>query len=266
MKSVKQISKLGCLIAVCVSLLAACSEPQYPTPPFTQVLDLTTVGVIYEQNFTVPTNREWAPGRLEFGQSHSNYEIQLEFRDLIYEKQKEDSGYNAAIRQAGTFEDTVTALRKFEKIINEIEGISNKRLNELLGDEARYPEGMTEQQWRSSAPVMKKKGAPIQLKLTLTPLGGPNKSIDYLDGPYMYRNSGWWKTAAPSKPIEITLDLSTYRTSGSRAYSGEKKLLAYFRPLQIDSSYHLRVENLNPLQLPLGIQTTLLFEFTRPHK
>ena len=251
MKNVKKLFKLCCLSAVCVWLFTACSEPQHPQPPFAQVLDLSKPGVIYEQTFTVPSGREWAPRRLEFGQSHTNYEISLKFGGSEINRLQKERGY--------PFFENEAALDRYE---NEISPV----LEKLLGVEARYPDDMTEKEWRAIPPVMKKKGLPVQLKVTLIPLENIKEPTVYLEGPYLYRVpfEKWRKKAALSQPIEVTLDLSTYGqpSFNSPRLHADKRLIE-FPALQIGGNYRLRIENLNPLQLPESIEAELVMQLGR---
>ena len=251
MKNVKKLFKLGCLSAVCVWLFTACSEPQHPQPPFAQVLALSKPGVIYEQPFPVPSGRAWAPRRLEFGQSHTNYEISLKFWGAEFNRLRKERAYPFFRNEA--------ALHRYESEISPV-------LKQLLGVEARYPDDMTEKEWRAIPPVMKKKGLPVQLKVTLIPLENIKEPTVYLEGPYLYRMpfEKWRKKAAPSQAIEVILDFSTYGppTFSSPGLQADKRLLE-FPTLQIGGNYRLRIENLNPLQLPESIEAELVMQLGR---
>jgi hypothetical protein len=253
-KNTKSISKTWIGAVLMSTLLSGCGQasPKYPPPSIDKVVDLSKAGVIHEQKFTVPSNRRWAPEKLEFGQSHTNYEISLKFSD---------AELNRRIRHGSQpYFENEEARRKRDDEISPI-------LVKIVGIQFSYPDidEIPEEQWRVIPPVMKQKGLPVQLKLTLTPLGNVKESIDYLEGPYLYRTptEKWRKKSNRGKSIEVILDLSTYGRSSTALWPSANKLLLEFQRLQIGGDYQLRIENLNPQQLPPSIEAELVMGLGR---
>lgn len=242
-KSIVRLSGIG---LVCAGLLSACSKSQYPQPPFEQVLDLSKSGLLFEKTFTVPANREWAPQKLEFGQSHTNYEVMLRFTDT----------------EPGRFEREVEeADELWSKNGHKTETYERVSLWRVVGLAAPR-RSMTVEEERAYLPILEIRPLPILLRFILEPIDGASKPLEYRLG--LHAVSGLHSRVADGQPMDIVLDLSKYaKDSGAgRSVQADKELLSLW-PLQVGGNYRIQIENLNPLELPSGIKTEFVMKLGR---
>lgn len=225
-----------------LSMLAGCSSPAYPPPPFELKVDVSKPGVLYESNFTVPDNGEFAPMKLEFGQAHTQYELVLRVADTVpgrLEREKNEAG--ELLRRTGKWQ---------------IDHITLWKVIGSWGDDDHIGKLSVEQLITHVRP-MEYPGAPILLKITLTPCPGTSKPIEYVTGKDY--GTGRGILLAPEESLDVILDLSTFAQEGNSGNdSPQYKLLLLFPRFELHGSYHIRVENLNPIALPPGIETTLI--------
>lgn len=233
--------------AVLLAMLAGCEgpAPAYPPPLFERRVDVSKPGLLYEGDFTVPYNGRFAPEKLEFGQSHTHYELVLQIADTVPGRfEREEKEADEIHRKTGRWDITHISLWK---VIG------------FWGDLDYFGKMSAEQQSVHIRP-MEYPGAPIQLKITLTPHPGASKPIRYVTGPDY--GTGRGGDLVPGEALDITLDLSTfaeYQSLGGFLISTPKdKLLLRLPRLELHGNYHLRVENLMPVTLPAGIETTLI--------
>lgn len=223
-------------------MLTGCSSPVYPPPPFELKVDLSKPGVLYDADFSVPYNGRFAPMKLEFGVPHTQYELVLQIADTVPGRlEREQREADEIHRKTGKWNITYISLWK---VIG------------FWGD-TDYFGKLSVEQLKTYVSPMKYPGAPIQLKITLTPHPGTRKPIEYVTA----RDSGTGRRGflAPGEPLGITLDLSTFAQIGhSGNRSPQDKLLLKLPRLELHGAYHLLVENLNPIALPPGIETTLI--------
>ncbi len=224
------------------AIFAGCSSSTYPPPVFEKQVDVATPGVLYEGDFTVPYNGKFAPFKLEFGQPHTQYELVLRIADTVPGRlEREQKEASEAIRTKGFMDFSHITLWK---VIGS------------WGDDDYFGK-LTSKQQKTHVRHMEYPGAPIQLRITLTPHAGINKPIEYVTA--IDYGTGRRGHLASGAPLVITLDLSTFAQIGNTGNrSPQDKLLVTLPRLELLGSYHLRVDNLKPIDLPSGIEISLI--------
>lgn len=229
--------------ALLLLMLAGCNAPAYPPPLFERKVDVSKPGILYEGDFTVPYNGKFAPMKLEFGQSHTQYELVLQIADTVpgrFEREKKEA--DEIHRRTGNWNITHISLWKVIGFWGD-----NQTIGTLSGE-----------QLRTHVRPMKYPGAPILLKITVTPHSGTRKPLLYVTA--SDAGTGRYGLLASGEPLDITLDMSTFAQDGGGfgVFTAEDKLLLSLPRLELHGSYHLRIENLRPVVLPPGIETTLI--------
>lgn len=223
-------------------LLIGCSSPAYPPPSFERKVDVSKPGVLYEADFSVPYNGRFAPTKLEFGQPHTQYELMLRIADTVPGRlEREQREADELHRKLGNWNITHISLWK------------------VIGSwgDTDYIGKLSSEKLRTHVRPMKYPGAPIMLKITLTPHSGTRKPIEYVTA--SNAGTGRGVVLAAEEQLDVTLDLSTFaQHSNSGNSSPQEKLLLSLPRLELHGNYHVRVENLTPVTLPPGIETTLI--------
>lgn len=225
-----------------LSMLAGCSPPPvpaYPPPPFERKVDVSKPGVLYEADFTVPDNSQFAPMKLEFGVPHTQYELVLRIADTVPGRlEREVEEFHSDLNKHDVTDITIWSVVGF------------------WGD-SEYFGKLSVEQLKTYVRPMKYPGTPIQLKITLTPHPNTRKPIDYISA--SDDGTGRRILLAPAEPLQVILNLSTFAQVGNPGSMSQlDKLLLLFPDLELQGNYHLRVENVTPINLPTGIETTLI--------
>lgn len=242
MKWMAMLTNLGSGFVPVLLMLAGCSSPAYPPPPFERKVDVSKAGVLYEADFSVPYNGSFEPFKLEFGQPHTQYELVLQIADTVPGRLEREQEEAIALMSRTTPYD--------------IAHVTLLRVVGVWGD-IDYIGKLSVEQLKAHVRSMKHPGVPIQLKITLTPHPGTHKPIAYATASDY--GTGRGGLLAPGEPLGITLDLSTFAEEGNVGGSVQRdKLLLKLPRLELHGAYHLRVENLSPIALPPGIETTLI--------
>jgi len=231
------------LAGLMACMTSACSSTSYPPPQFEQKVDVSKPGVLYETDFSVPYNGTFAPMKLEFGVPHTQYELVLRIADAVPGRlEQEQKEADEIHRKTGVFNITHTTLWKIIGFWGDIE----------------YFDKLSVEQLKTHVRPMKYPGAPIQLRITLTPHPGTHKPIEYITA--RDHGTGHSTLLAPDQSLVAIFDLSSFAQIGGGfgIFVAEDKLLLLFPNLQLRGNYHLRIENLTPITLPLGIETTLI--------
>lgn len=224
-------------------MVYGCSSSAYPPPTFEQKVDVSKTGVLYEADFSVPYNGRFAPHQFEFGVPHTQYELMLRIADTVpgrLEREKQEAS---------------DLLRKTGK--RHINHITLWKVIGNWGDIDTFGK-LSGGQLKTYVRAMENNGAPILLKITLTPHPGTRKPIEYITA--KDRGTGRSSRLAPEQALEVVLDLSSFAQDGFSPGTGspQHKLLLLLPRLELYGEYHLRIENLTPIALPPGIETSLV--------
>lgn len=234
------------LITVIGFILGGCSTSKYQPPPFEQNVDVSKSGVIFETDFSTPWHRKKG-NTLSI---NNGYEIVMRFTDTVPGRiEREQQEAEHAIKRTGKFDITHITLWK---VVGKWDDDAYNHLN-------KDPE-----QLRVSDPPMEIPGANIRLKVTVTPLSGTIKPLRYIPG------GNWWRhetVLPPGQPMQVLLDLDKIGANGRGSLNSTPyKDLLKFPFLQYGGEYHIRIENMNPILLPQGIETAILLQISRTIK
>ena len=94
-------------------MLSGCTSSTYPPPSFELKVYVLKPGVLYDADFSVPRNGTFAPMKLEFGQSHTQYELVLRIADTVPGRlEREQQEAEGLIRKVGVMDFSHISLWK----------------------------------------------------------------------------------------------------------------------------------------------------------
>lgn len=136
--------KKWCILALTVLLmLSGCTSSTYPPPSFELKVDVLKPGVLYNADFSVPRNGTFAPMKLEFGQSHTQYELVLRIADTVPGRlEREQQEAEGLIRKAGVMDFSHISLWKVIGSWGDDRYIDKLSVKQLVSSVARGGRGI----------------------------------------------------------------------------------------------------------------------------